>query len=134
MMLAQEEDRPMLAAYRSYLRHKDVKRLTDTLIKLTTLRRAPLLGGEEARIANKLLSLLRIMSEGNQITKTETRILADLIMAGDSVVYSAYDVAKISKNVDELMSLLQRIAQAKLGSVPANVSNSDNRIIVFLCS
>ena len=72
MMLAQEEDRPMLATYRSYLRHKDVRRLTDTLIKLTTLRRAPLLGGEEARIANKLLSLLRIMSDGNQITKTET--------------------------------------------------------------
>ena len=55
------------------------------------------------------------MSEANQLNKTETRVLADLIMAGDSVVYSAYDVAKISKDVDELMRLLQKIAKAKVG-------------------
>jgi hypothetical protein len=126
MMLVQEEDRPMLATYRSYLRHKDVRRLTSALIKLTTLRRAPLLGGEEARVANKLLALLKVMSDGKQITKTETRILADLIMAGDSVVYSAYDVAKISKDVDELMNLLKRIAEAKAGTVSTTAANNNN--------
>ena len=63
MMLVQEEDRPMLATYRSYLRHKDVRRLTSALIKLTALRRAPNDRWGGSTCSEQLLALLKIMSD-----------------------------------------------------------------------
>jgi|EP00945_MAST-04E_sp_MAST-4E-sp1_P000810 hypothetical protein len=131
LLLVEEEDRPLLAAYRSYRRHKDVGRLKDALIELVKAYRAPLLGGEETRIANKMLSLVRMMLEEGQLSTTQGRVLADLIMAGDSVVFSAYDVAKIDRNIDELRHLLLRIATAKTSPAPtpvaaASVSEDDS--------
>ena len=37
-----------------------------------------------------------------------------------------YDVAKISKDVDELMNLLKRIAEAKAGTVSTTAANNNN--------
>jgi hypothetical protein len=119
LMLVEEADRPLLAAYRSYRRHQNVRQLKEALVGLVRSYRAPLLGGEEMRIANKLLSMTVFMMEANQLSKTESRVLSDLIMSGDSTVFSAYEVAKIDRNIGELQSLLCRIATSKTKAMAA---------------